>query len=140
MDASPKHAAWRGEIRSIQASKARILERTLSPTNTLISSPAPLLLRQRLSRSIEANGVRGALAHSCHRLFHPLNGRNKWTRAFRSVATLPATLAPEPSHPFDVRYGTDTGGYLSTTDPQKRFRSAYSRAPYHGVAPSAISR
>jgi hypothetical protein len=112
------------------------MERTLSPANP---SAAALLLRHRLSRSIEANGLSGTIAHSYYRLLYPLTSRFTWDRAFRSAAALPASLAPEPPHPFDLRHGTDTGGYCSSTDPRKRFRSNFGRTPDHGIAPSALS-
>ena len=119
------------------------MERTLSPTNPSISSPASLLLRDRLSRSIQANGLRGAIAHTYYRVLHPLRGprlTHTWTRGFHRAATMPATLVPEAPHPFDLTHGTDTGGYLSRTDPRLRFRSAYSRVPFHSVPPSALTR
>ena len=110
----------------------------MSPTHT--SSTAPVLFRHRVSQSIEANGLRGAIAHSYYRLLSPLSDRATWGRAFRSAATLPAPHAPEPAHPFDLLHGTDTGGYLSGTDLQKHFRSSYSRTPDHSIAPSALCR
>jgi hypothetical protein len=116
------------------------MERTLSPTNTSISSLAPLLLRDRLSRSLEANGLRGALAHSYYHLLRPIRSRTLWDRAFYGATTLPAPLVPEAPHPFDLTHGTDTGGYVSSADPRRRYRSAYSRAAFHGIPPSALSR
>jgi hypothetical protein len=116
------------------------MERTLSPTNTSISSPAPLLFRDRLTRTIQANGLSGVIAHTYYHLLRPVSSQALWRRAFHSAATLPSTLAPEPPHPFDLAHGIDTGGYISRADPRKRYRSACSRALYHSIPPSALSR
>jgi hypothetical protein len=102
----------------------------------------PLKLLRRLVRSIEANGVRGATVHSLQRLFrslkkHGLHGT--LNRAFIKAPVAPGVDAPEPPHPFDLQYGTDTGGYTSSAELHGNTLSSLYTTAYWGIAPSALS-
>jgi hypothetical protein len=109
------------------------LERTLSPTN--LSAPPALFDRLalgRIARSIEVNGLRGAIAHSYHHL------RSSSDHAFHGV-WLRACAPPE----LDMResidlsgliHDTDSGGHLSR--PHVHPHSAASLS----VAPSVLSQ
>ena len=50
-----------------------------------------------------------------------------------------ARIAPEPPHPFDLRYGTDTGGYTSSAELHGNTLSSLYTTAYWGIAPSAFS-
>ena len=105
------------------------------------SPTPPLLLLRRLARSIETNGVRGAIVHSYRRLFrslgeHGLSGT--WERAFRKAPTSAVVEEPEPIHPFDLLHGTDTGGYISGASLHANSLSNLYSTAYLGIAPSAF--
>ena len=102
----------------------------------------PLKLLRRLVRSVEANGLRGAVAHSSQRLVRSLRGhgvRGTLTRAFVKAPVAPGLDAPEPAHPFDLKNGTDTGGYHSSADLHGNTLSSLYTTAYYGVAPSVLS-
>ena len=102
----------------------------------------PLKLLRRLVRSIEANGVRGAIVHSMQRLFRSLKNhglRGTFDRAFLKAPVTPFVDAPEPPHPFDLQYGTDTGGYTSSAELHGNTLSSLYTTAYVGIAPSALS-
>jgi hypothetical protein len=102
----------------------------------------PLKLLRRLARSIDANGVRGAMVHSCQRLSRSLKShglRGTFSRAFIKAPIVPGVPRPEPAHPFDLQNGTDTGGYYSATDLQGKTLSSLYTTAYYGIAPSALS-
>jgi hypothetical protein len=102
----------------------------------------PLKLLRRLVRSIEANGVRGATVHSVQRLFRSLRNHGLHgtiNRAFIKAPVVPGVDAPEPPHPFDLQYGTDTGGYTSSADLHGKTLSSLYTTAYVGIAPSALS-
>jgi SAM-dependent methyltransferase len=102
----------------------------------------PLKLLRRLVRSIEANGVRGAIVHSIQRLFRSLRNHGlhgTLNRAFIKAPVAPGVDAPEPPHPFDLQYGTDTGGYTSSADLHGKTLSSLYTTAYVGIAPSALS-
>jgi SAM-dependent methyltransferase len=105
--------------------------------------PSPLLqLLRRLARSIDANGVRGAIVHSWQRLFRSLKShglRGTWSRAFIKAPTVAGEPAPEPAHPFDLHNGTDTGGYYSSADLHGKTLSSFYTTAYYGIAPSALA-
>jgi SAM-dependent methyltransferase len=107
-------------------------------------SPTPLLkLLRRLARSVEANGVRGAVAHSCSRFVRSLRNHGlsgTWERAFRKAPTAPVDREPEPPNPFDLLHGTDTGGYVSGADIQADSLSNLYSTAYLGIAPSAFTQ
>ena len=86
--------------------------------------------------------MRGAMVHSGQRLFrslskHGLSGT--WERAFRKAPTSPVVQEPEPTHPFDLLHGTDTGGYLSSADLHGVSLSSLYTTAYYGVAPSVLT-
>lgn len=101
----------------------------------------PLQLLCRFLRSIELNGFRGALAHSCQRLFrslkhHGLSGTLE--RAFVKAPLAPLTPAAVPAHPFDLFHGTETSGCISGADfPAVSLSSSYTTV-YLGSPPSTI--
>jgi hypothetical protein len=106
--------------------------------------PSPLLkLLRRLARSIEENGVRGAIVHSWRRLFGSLKShglRGTLSRAFIKAPTVAGEpAAPEPTHPFDLQNGTDTGGYYSSADLHGKTLSSLYTTAYYGIAPSALA-
>src|SRR5579859_2628437 len=101
----------------------------------------PLKLLRRLVRSIEANGVRGAIVHSIQRLFRSLKNhglRGTLNRAFIKAPVVPGVEAPEPPHPFDLQYGTDTSGYTSSAELHGNTLSSLYTTAYVGIAPSAL--
>jgi SAM-dependent methyltransferase len=103
----------------------------------------PLKLLRRLARSIEENGVRGAFVHSYQRLVRSLRNHGlsgTWERAFRKAPTAPEVAVPEPTHPFDLLHGTDTGGYLSSADLHGTTLSSLYTTAYYGVAPSVLAQ
>jgi SAM-dependent methyltransferase len=103
----------------------------------------PLLLLRRLVRSVEKNGVRGAIVHSYRRLFRSLSNHGlsgTLGRAFRKAPTAPQTQEPKPPHPFDLLHGTDTGGYISGADLQSVSLSALYISAYIGIAPSVLTQ
>ncbi len=105
--------------------------------------PSPLLqLLRRLARSIDANGVRGAIVHSWQRLFRSLRShglRGTLRRAFIKAPTVTGVPEPEPVHPFDLQNGTDTGGYYSSADLHGKTLSIVYTTAYYGIAPSALA-
>ncbi len=102
----------------------------------------PLKLLRRLVRSVEQNGVGGAIAHSYQRLVrsvrtHGLSGT--WERAFRKApAAPPEFLIPDKPHPFDLQHGTDTGGWLSSGELSGNSLSSLYSTAYYGVPPSTL--
>ena len=105
------------------------------------SPTPPLKLLRRLARSVEANGVRGAIVHSYQRLFHSLSNHGfagTWERAFRKAPTSSVVEQPEPAHPFDLLHGTDTGGYISGDSLHANSLSNFYSTAYLGIAPSAF--
>lgn len=101
----------------------------------------PLLLLRRLARSIEANGVRGAAAHSCKRLVRSLRNhgfRGTFERAFRKAPVAPERAGSRLPHPFDLLHGTDTGGYISGADLSAVSFSAFFATGYLGISPSTL--
>jgi len=101
----------------------------------------PLLLLRRLVRSIETNGVRGAIVHSYQRLFRSLSSHGlsgTLERAFRKAPTAPQTQPPKPTHPFDLLHGTDTGGYISGAELHSVSLSGLYITAYAGIAPSVL--
>jgi hypothetical protein len=105
--------------------------------------PSPLLqLLRRLARSIDANGVRGAIVHAWRRLFRSLKShglRGTLSRAFIKAPTVAGEPAPEPAHPFDLKNGIDTGGYYSSADLHGKTLSSFYTTAYYGIAPSALA-
>lgn len=104
----------------------------------------PLLLLRRLVRSVETNGVRGAIVHSWQRLFRSLRNHGiggTFDRAFRKAPVAPRPPAPaERPNPFDLLYGTDTGGYISGANLPGASLSALYATAYLGIAPSALAQ
>jgi len=103
---------------------------------------SPLLrLLRRLFRSIEFNGLSGALAHSCRRLVRSLGSHGltgTFERAFlRAPEAPPAATASRP-HPFDLLHGTDTGGHISPADLSWHSLSAVFVNSYLGIPPSTL--
>jgi SAM-dependent methyltransferase len=99
------------------------------------------MLFRRLARSIETNGLRGAIAHARQRLAgslrnHGLGG--SLARAFRKAP--PAPVTQELPHPFDLLHGTDTGGYIGWEDlASSAFSNSYSTV-YFAISPSALTQ
>jgi SAM-dependent methyltransferase len=101
---------------------------------------APLLLLRRLARSVERNGLRGAIVRSCSRLSRSLvqhGVKGTLSRAFIKAPVAPVRVAAAP-HPFDARNGTDTGGYIPGSDLDGVSLSGLYSTMYIGVAPSTL--
>jgi SAM-dependent methyltransferase len=77
---------------------------------------------RRLVRSLKSHGLRGTLS-----------------RAFIKAPTVAGQRAPEPTHPFDLQNGTDTGGYYSSEDLHGKTLSNFYTTAYYGIAPSALA-
>jgi SAM-dependent methyltransferase len=102
----------------------------------------PLLLLRRLARSVEKNGVRGAVVRSWQRLVRSLGNHGLGGTLERAFVKAPAAPVREarPPHPFDVRHGTDTGGYISGADLQGVSLSGLYATAYAGVPPSVMTQ
>jgi SAM-dependent methyltransferase len=104
----------------------------------------PLLMLRRLVRSVEQNGIRGAIAHSYQRLFRSLRNhgfKGTFERAFRKAPTAPPTNAVQsPPHSFDLLNGTDTGGYISGASYSAVSLSAFFTTAYLGISPAALTQ
>ena len=109
----------------------------------IIKPLPPVLLLRRLVRSIEENGLRGAVSHSAGRLGRSLktNGiGGTFSRAFLKAPKVAVPEAPLPIHPFDLQYGTDTSGYVSGADLTTVSLSGVYATAYYGIAPSTLSQ
>jgi SAM-dependent methyltransferase len=104
----------------------------------------PLLMLRRLVRSIEHNGIRGAIVHSYQRLTRSLRNhgfKGTFERAFRKAPTAPPTDAVETRpHSFDLLNGTDTGGYISGAKFSAVSLSALFTTAYLGISPAALTQ
>lgn len=101
----------------------------------------PLLLVRRFARSVEKNGLRGALVRSWQRLARSLGSHGiggTLERALVKAPVSPVKRGPLPPHPFDVAHGIDTGGYISGADLQRVSLSALYVTAYIGIPPSAL--
>lgn len=109
--------------------------------NSRPSPPRELFIR--LLRSIEGNGVHGALVRSCRRLFRSLKNhglRGTFERAFLKAPTpAPGPVAQQP-HPFDRQHGTDTGGLIPSLGLNVSSLSAAYITLYVGIPPSTLRR
>jgi SAM-dependent methyltransferase len=103
----------------------------------------PLLLLRRLARSVEKNGVRGATVRSLQRLVRSLRNHGlggTLERAFVKAPAAAVTRQEKPPHPFDLRHGTDTGGYISGADLHGVSLSGLYVTAYAGVPPSVMTQ
>jgi SAM-dependent methyltransferase len=103
----------------------------------------PLLLLRRFARSVDKNGLRGAVASSYRRLVQSLGNHGlsgTLDRAFRHAPTTPQAQDARPPHPFDLLHGTDTGGYISGADMQSVSLSALYITAYAGIAPTVLTQ
>jgi SAM-dependent methyltransferase len=101
----------------------------------------PLLLFRRLVRSVEKNGVRGAVVHSYQRLFRSLKNHGlsgTLDRAFRKAPKAPQRQRLNQAHPFDLLHGTDTGGYISGAELHGVSLSGLYITAYIGIPPSGL--
>lgn len=101
----------------------------------------PLRLLRRFLRSVERNGVRGAISHSYLRLFRSLKNHGfsgTFERAFLKAPKAPLVRVPPSTHPFDLRHGTDTGGFVTTDDFSATSLSSCYTTAYLGTPPSTI--
>jgi SAM-dependent methyltransferase len=107
------------------------------------SSTPPMLLYRRLARSIYLHGLRGAVARSWYRLVRSLRSHGiwgTWERAFVKPPQPAVVQDTAPPHPFDLRHGTDTGGYvLSTSLDSASLATAYSNV-YFAISPSSLAQ
>jgi SAM-dependent methyltransferase len=110
----------------------------------MIFKPSPpLMMVRRLVRSIQKNGLRGAISHSIIRLVrslktHGLSGT--FSRAFLKAPTVAATEAALPPNPFDLKYGTDTSGYVSGANLTTTSLSGIYSTAYLGIPASTLSQ
>lgn len=101
----------------------------------------PLRLIRFVVRSVEANGVRGAVVDFYQSLFRSLRNRGiggtiKGT--FRYSPPPQGDGMPDQLHPFDLLHGTDTGGYISGASLEAISLSGFFNTAYAGVSPSAL--
>jgi SAM-dependent methyltransferase len=100
-----------------------------------------MLLLRRLVRSVETNGLRGALVHSIRRFENSLRThglRGTVERGFRKPPAAPTRKSAAIHHPFDMLHQVDTGGYISGAEmPSISLSSLYATA-YLGIAPSTF--
>jgi len=106
--------------------------------------PAPLFqLARRFMTSLQSDGLGGAFRHARQRLGASLkkNGlRGTLIRAFHKPPVAAPIPIAEISHPFDLEHGTDTGGYIQSSNlPQVTLSSLYTNA-YFGISPSAVAQ
>lgn len=102
----------------------------------------PLLLLRRFVRSVQKNGVRGAVVRSCQRLGRSLRNHGLTGTLDRAFVHAPAAppRAPKPPHPFDLAHGTDTGGYISGADLEGVSLSGLYATAYAGIPPSTLTQ
>lgn len=101
----------------------------------------PLRLLRRLFRSIDNHGIRGAVLHSCRRMAHSLSEyglSGTFERAFIKAPEWPQAAVTWAPHPFDLLYGTDTGGNYSAADLSAVSLSALYATGYRGVPTSTL--
>lgn len=104
--------------------------------------PAPLLqLIRRFARSVEYYGFLAALKRSYQRLFRSLRNHGfsgTFERAFIKAPPPPTISDTEQPHPFDLLFGTDTGGYFAGDQLASVSLAALSITAYLGVPPSTF--
>lgn len=107
----------------------------------MLKPSPPLLMLRRLVRSVEKHGVRASMMRSWRRLVSSLTNhgiRGTFSRAFVTAPNRSVPVAPCPEHPFDRRYGTDTGGYISGAELEGTSLSAIYSTAYYGIPPSTL--
>lgn len=124
-----------------------------------LSQTRPALLIRHFLRTVEVDGLRGAMAQACRRVkrsFSSYGLGGTLSRAVRSAHTAPASAAPAPPearvpgeppllagdaeapHPFDLLHGTDTAGCLPGAVLPPTSLSALLITGYIGIGPSAL--
>ena len=102
----------------------------------------PLILLRRFFRSIQGNGLWGALAHAWLRLYqslrnHGLSGTLE--RAFLKAPNAPAASEAQlPPPSFDITHGTETAGIVSSAKLEAVSLSALYATGYLGSPPSTL--
>lgn len=107
----------------------------------MLKPSAPLLMLRRLLRSIKKHGLRESTARSWRRLTNSLHNhgfRGTFSRAFLKAPQVEAPVALQPDHPFDLKHGTDTGGYISGAELEGTSLSALYSTAYYGIPPSSL--
>jgi SAM-dependent methyltransferase len=111
----------------------------------LTQTRSALLIRHFL-RTVEIDGLGGALAQTCRRVSRSLGSHGlggTLGRAFRSAPAVTAGVAPEqpePPHPFDLLHGTDTTGCYPGAVLPPTSLSALLITGYVGIGPSALTQ
>jgi hypothetical protein len=103
----------------------------------------PLLLYRRFVRSIDERGLHNALVRSYQRLVRSLSNHGLSGTLERAFVKAPVHTPPQPAKarmpdPFDVAYGTDTGGYISGAKMQSISMSGLYTTAYLGIQPSVL--
>jgi SAM-dependent methyltransferase len=102
----------------------------------------PLMLLRQVVRTVETDGFRAAIAYVAGRVVGTIRNHG-FGGTLRRQPEAPATEVPdEPTppetHPFDLRYGTDTSGCLPGAVLPPTSLSALLIAGYIGISPSAL--
>ncbi len=106
----------------------------------------PALLIRHFLRTVEIDGLRGAIAQACRRVSRSLGSHGLSGTLARTVRSAPDALAiqtpmpgvKEPPHPFDLLHGTDTAGcYPGAVLPPTSLSSLLITG-YIGIGPSAL--
>ena len=108
-----------------------------------LTQTRPALLIRHFLRTVEIDGLGGAIAQVWRRVSHSLGShglRSTLARAVRSAPASPAIAATgvEAPHPFDVLHGTDTAGCYPAAVLPPTSLSALLITGYIGIGPSAL--
>ena len=109
----------------------------------MLKPSPPLLMLRRLVRSVEKHGFRASIVRSCRRLVKSLQNHGvsgTFSRAFVKAPKVPQAAVSHPEHPFDRKYGTDTGGYISGAELEGTSLSAVYSTAYYGIPPSTLEQ
>ena len=104
----------------------------------------PALLIRHFLRTVEIDGLGGAVAQAWRRVSHSLGShglRSTLARAVRSAPASPGIAAPAPPeapHPFDLLHATDTAGCYPAAVLPPTSLSALLITGYIGIGPSAL--
>ena len=111
-----------------------------------ITQTRPALLIRHFLRTVEIDGLGGAIAAAGRRVKRSFGSHGLGGTLARTVRSAPAApeiaapQAPEAPHPFDLRHGTDTTGCYPGAVLPPTSLSALLITGYVGIGPSALTQ